>query len=252
MMLHPTLDKLTTLRLPGMKSAFSDQLQLPEMEALNFDDRFGLIVDREATYRDNKKLQLRLRNSKLRHNAAIEDIDYQHPRQLDKTLMLTLTTSQWIAQHHNVFITGKTGLGKSWLGCALAQKACRDGYSARYTSSQKLFRELTLGRADGRYGKILREFAKVDCLVIDDFGIAPLTEENQRDLLEILEDRYGVHSTLLTSQYKQDNWHGLMSNPTLADAIMDRLVHNAYKLNLDGESMRKPQQKLTATKALKS
>jgi DNA replication protein DnaC len=251
-MLHPTLDKLTTLRLSGMKAAFSEQLQSPEMEALNFDDRFGLIVDREATYRDNKKLQLRLRNCKLRHHAAVEDINYQHPRHLDKTLMLTLTTSQWIAQHHNVFITGKTGLGKSWLGCALAQKACRDGYSARYTSSQRLFRELALGKADGRYGKILRELAKIDCLVIDDFGVAPLTEDHQRDLLEILEDRYGIRSLLITSQYKHDKWHSLMSNPTLADAIMDRLVHNAYKFNLDGESMRKPPHKLTATKASQS
>lgn len=247
MLIHPTLDKLSALRLPGMRTAFSEQLQLAEIDALSFDERFGLLVDREMTYRDNQRLQLRLRRCGLRHQASVEDIDYRHPRHLDKALMVTLATSQWIAQHHNLFITGKTGLGKSWLACALAQKACRDGYTARYTAAQKLFRELALGKADGRYGKLLQDLAKVDCLIIDDFGVAPLTEDHQRDLLELLEDRYGVRSTLVTSQYQHDKWHALMSNPTLADAILDRLVHNAYKINLDGESIRKTKQKLTTT-----
>jgi DNA replication protein DnaC len=249
MLIHPTLEKLQALRLPGMRASLAEQLQSTEIDALSFEERLGLMIDRELTYRDNQRLQLRLRRSALRHQACIEDIDYQHPRQLEKSLMVTLATCQWIAQHHNVIITGKTGLGKSWLACALAQKACREGYTARYTSSQKLFRELALGKADGRYGKLLRDLAKIDCLVIDDFGVAPLSEDHQRELLEVLEDRYGTRSTLLTSQYKHDKWHGLMSNPTLADAILDRLVHNAYKLNLDGESMRKTKQKLTSPKA---
>lgn len=239
MLRHPTLDKLNALRLAGMTKALEEQLALPDIDTLSFEDRLGLMVDRELTERDNRRLTTRLRKAKLRHRAAIEDIDYRHPRALDKALLTQLATGTWLREHLNVLITGPTGIGKSWLACALAHKACRDGFSAHYLRLPRFLRELTVARGDGSYPKLLASLAKTDLVVLDDFGTGQLTDEHRRDLLELLEDRYALRSTLVTSQFPVERWHDLIGDPTLADAILDRLVHNAYKLNLTGDSMRK-------------
>lgn len=245
MLTHPTLDKLHTLRLTGMARAFEDQLKMPDIEALSTEERLGLMADSEMTERDSRRLQTRLRRAKLRHHAAIEDIDYRHPRGLDKSLMTKLATSQWIREHHNVLITGPTGIGKSWLACALAHKACRDGLNALYVRVSRFFQDLATAKGDGRYPKLMKTLVKSDVLVLDDFGTAALKDEHRRDLLEILDDRYGVRATLVTSQFPVENWHELIGDPTLADAILDRLIHNAYKITLKGDSMRKRRKKLT-------
>jgi len=245
MLTHPTLDKLHTLRLTGMARAFEEQLKMPDIEALSTEERLGLMADREMTERDCRRLQTRLRRARLRHAAATEDIDYRHPRGLDKSLMTKLATSQWIREHHNVLITGPTGIGKSWLACALAHKACRDGLNALYVRVSRFFQDLSTAKGDGRYPKLMNALAKSDVLVLDDFGTAALKDEHRRDLLEILDDRYGVRATLVTSQFPVENWHELIGDPTLADAILDRLIHNAYKINLKGDSMRKRRKKLT-------
>ncbi len=247
MLAHPTLDKLHTLRLTGMAKAFAEQINMPDIDALSTEERLGLMVDRELIERHNRRLTTRLRKATLRHQGAVEDIDYRHPRGLDKSLMTKLTTCQWLHEHLNVLITGPTGIGKSWLACALAQKACRDGFTARYVRLPRFLRELAIAKADGRYGKLMSELAKTDLLVLDDFGTAAMNDEHRRDLLEILDDRYGVRSSLVTSQFPVEHWHELIGDPTLADAILDRVVHNAYKLTLKGESMRKAKKKLTQT-----
>jgi DNA replication protein DnaC len=247
MLTHPTLDKLQALKLTGMTAALSDQLQMPDIEELSFDERLGLLVDRELTARDNRRLTSRLRRARLKHQAALEDIDYRHPRGLDKSLIQALAACRWVQEHLNILITGPTGVGKTWLACALAQKACREGHTALYLRLPRLLPELAIAKGDGRYPKLLTMLAKTEVLVLDDWGLAPLTAEHRRDLLEILEDRHGVRSTLATSQLPLDKWHDLIGDPTLADAILDRLVHNAYKITLKGASMRKRQAKLTDT-----
>jgi DNA replication protein DnaC len=239
MLTHPTLDKLHALQLRGMAQAFTEQLQMPEAAELDFADRLALLVDREATYRENRRLAGRLRQARLRQDAAAEDVDLRAPRGLDKRLWLSLLSCQWIDQHLNLLITGPTGVGKSFLACALAQKACREGYTALYQRLPRLLPELALARADGRYPKLLASLGKPRLLVLDDWGLHPPTDAGRRDLLEILEDRYGRRSTLVTSQLPVDRWHDALGDPTLADAILDRLVHNAHRLPLRGESMRK-------------
>jgi DNA replication protein DnaC len=228
-----------------MGKALEEQFLMPELEALSFEERLGLLVDREFTERDNRRLQTRLRKAKLRQQAAIEDIDYRYPRGLDKALMSSLATCQWVKDHHNVLLTGPTGVGKTWLACALAHKACRQGYSAHYLRLPRLWQELPIAKGDGRYPKLLASLAKIELLVLDDFGLSPLTEEQRRDLLEILEARHGTRATLLTSQLPVEHWHEVIGNPTFADAILDRLIHNAYKIALKGDSMRKRMTKLT-------
>lgn len=247
MLTHPTLDKLHCLRLTGMARAFEQQMNMPDIENLSVEERLGLMVDCEATERDSRRLKTRLRSAKLRHDAAIEDIDYRHRRGLDQSLMTKLATSNWVREHHNVLITGPTGIGKSWLACALAHRACRDGLRALYVRVPRFFRELVIAKGDGRYPKLIRALNRTDLLILDDLGTAHLNDEHRRDMLEILDDRYGVRSTLVTSQFPVEKWHELIGDPTLADAILDRLVHNAYKLNLEGESMRKSRNKLTQT-----
>lgn len=196
-------------------------------------------MDRELTERENRRLKTRLRMAKLRQPATVEDIDYRQPRGLDKTLLTRLVTCQWIADHATVLITGPTGVGKTWLACALAHKACREGYTVQYLRLPRLWRDLALAKGDGRYPKLLASYAKMDLLLLDDFGLVALTDEQRRDLLEILEDRHGTRATLVTSQLPTDRWHDVIGEPTLADAILDRLLHQAYKLTLKGDSMRK-------------
>jgi len=207
--------------------------------SLTFDERFGFIVDREHTERHNRRLQTRLRKAKLRLNATLEDIDYRTPRGLDKRLMLSLATCDWIRQHHNVIFTGPTGTGKTYLACALGHKACREGLTVQYHRAAKLFRELALAKGDGRYPKLLTALAKTDLLILDDWATALLTDEQRRDLFEIVEDRYERRSTLMATQMPLKHWHETIGDPTLADAILDRLIHNAHKITLKGESMRK-------------
>ena len=246
MLTHPTIDKLHQLRCAGMAAALAEQLHSPHYEALSFEERLGLLADRELTLRDDRRMTSRLRRAKLRHpNACIEDIDFRHPRRLDKALIRSLASARWLRERLNILITGPTGVGKSWLACALAHHACRDGFSVLYLRTPRLLHDLAIARGDGRYTKLLAAFAKTDLLVLDDFGLAKLNAENRRDLLELLEDRYASRSTLVTSQLPLAQWHELLGDPTLADAILDRLVHNAYKLELNGGSMRKHHAGLT-------
>lgn len=239
MLTHPTLERLHQLKLTGMARALTEQLASPEADGLTFLERLGLLVDREETDRETRRLVNRLRQAHLREPATIEDLDFRHPRGLDKALVLSLADGDWLRRHRNVLVTGPTGTGKTYLGCALAHQACREGFSARYVRLPRLLAELALGRGDGRYGKFLLALAKTDLLVLDDFGLAPFVDSERHDLLEILEERHGRRSTLVTSQLPVSSWHAALADPTLADAILDRLVHNAYKLELNGESLRK-------------
>lgn len=245
MLHHPTHDKLTRLKLFGMARALAEQNGL-DLDHLGFDERLALLVDREATERDNKQLALRLQRAGLKPNTAAEDTDYRHSRGLDKALFQRLLSGQWLADKQNVLLTGPTGVGKTWLACALAHQACRQGYSAYYVRLPRLLDELSIGRADGRYGKLLKQLAKIDTLVIDDWGLAVLDDVHRRDLLEVLDDRHGARSTIVTSQLPVEHWHAAIGNATLADAILDRLVHNAHQIDLRGDSMRKKRARLTA------
>jgi len=239
MLTHPTLDKLQALKFTGMAVALAEQMQMPDIEELAFEERLGLLVDRELTERENRRLISLLRRAKLKHNAALEDIDYRHPRGLDKSLIQSLAACRWVTEHLNILITGPTGVGKTWIACALAQKACRERHTALYLRLPRLLQDMAIAKGDGRYPKLLASLAKTEVLILDDWGLAKLTAENRRDLLEILEDRHGVRSTLATSQFPIEKWHDIIGDPTLADAILDRLIHNAYRLGLRGESMRK-------------
>lgn len=246
-LIHPVIQKLQELRLFTMAKIVKEQQEQPEIENLRFEERLGLLLDIEVTARDTKRLEARLRKAKLKHAACMEDIDYQTSRGLDKALLTSLSQCQWIKSHHNILIVGPTGTGKTFLACALAHKACLSGYTSHYERLPRLLADLQLGKGDGRYKKCMDYFAKVDVLILDDFGLTPFTDDHRRDLLELLDDRHEKRATIVTSQLPVKLWHETIGNGTLADAILDRLVHGAYRLEMKGESMRKAKSKLTVT-----
>jgi DNA replication protein DnaC len=245
MLTHPLFDKLTTLRLFGMLAALKELLNTSDADRLSFEDRLGLLVDRETCARENRQLASRLKKAKLRQSAVIEDVDFRHRRGLDQALFMQLSQCAWIKAHQNVIIIGPTGVGKTYLACALAHKACREGYSALYFRLPRLLQDLALSKGDGRYTGLLKSLARADLIVLDDWGLKGFSVDQQHDLLELLEDRHGLRSTLITSQLSTEHWHELITNATVADAICDRLVHNAHRISLKGESMRKTKNRLT-------
>lgn len=239
MLSHPTLDQLHALGLHGMAKAFIDTETSPEAGSLNHAEWLALLLDRETALRMEKRLSARMRYAKLRQLATPEDIDYRAARSLDRALVQKLLTGAWIAAHESVLICGPTGIGKSWLACALGQKACRLNHSVLYLRVPKLFSDLALARGDGRYARIMRTVSRVEVLILDDWGLAPLDANARHDVLEILEERHGRRSTVVTSQLPVDRWHDLIGDPTYADAILDRLVHTSHRIALDGDSLRK-------------
>lgn len=241
MLLQPTIEKLHSMRLFGMAKALEEQSrdERDTYAPMSFDERIGLLVDREMTQRAANQLAIRLQKAKLRQNAAFEDIDFKAARGLDRAAVLSLCQMEWIRRHENCLVTGPTGVGKSFIACAIANKACREGKRVLYARATRLFPELAIAKADGSHGRRLLALARADLLVIDDWGLAPLTAEHSRDFLEILDDRYDTRSTLVASQLPVDQWHALMPDPTVADAALDRLVHNAHRIALTGESARK-------------
>ena len=243
MLKNATTEKMLALRLPAMAEAFQTQLGRPEYAELDFAERVGLMVDAEWTAREQRGQRRRLQAAKLRHQACLEDIDWTAPRGLDRSVILSLGTCGFIRDHRNLLITGSTGVGKSFLACAFAERACRSGYSAYYVRAPRLYHELAVSRADGSYGRLLQKLTRTDLLVIDDWGLAPLQEPERRDLLELVEDRHQNASTLLTSQLPVKAWYEVIGDPTLADAICDRLIPGAYKVHMKGPSMRQERAK---------
>jgi DNA replication protein DnaC len=239
MLQQPTLERLRTLRLHGMADAYAEQIDKTAAEALSFDERFGLLVDREASDRENRRLTNRLRRARLREQASLEDLEFSAGRGLDKSRIRALAQCKWIKDKQNILIVGSTGTGKTYLACALTHKACLEGHTARYYRLSRLLQELGIARADGSYAKFMRDLAKTAVLVLDDWGIAPIADPGRRELLEVLDDRHGNHSTVVTSQLPVANWHETIGEATLADAILDRLVHNAHRIELKGDSMRR-------------
>jgi DNA replication protein DnaC len=236
----PTLEKLHALKLAALAAAWTEQQHQADMTALAFDERLGLLVEAEWLARENKRLARALQEAKLKlSHACLEAIDYPARRELDKAVIRQLATCRWVEEHHNVILVGATGVGKSFIACALAHQACRKGYRAAYRRASRLFHELTLARADGTYVRLLAKLARLDVLIVDDWGLAPVQDQERRDLLEILEDRYGTRSTIITSQLPPAHWHDYLGDATLADSICDRLLHNAHRIVLKGPSRRK-------------
>lgn len=239
MLTQQTLQKLRDLKLTGMSQAFEQQQAQPATHDLAFEERFGLIVDHELLYRENRRLERLLKAAKLRVSACIEDLDYRHPRGLERAQMASLARGDWIQRHQNLCITGPTGCGKTWIACALGNQACRQGFSVRYLRMPRLLKALGIAHGDGSYARLMNQLAKTDLLMLDDWGIQKLTTSQRNDLMEVIEDRYGLRATLIASQLPVDHWHDYIGEATLADAILDRLLHNAHRLSLQGESMRK-------------
>lgn len=240
MLTQPTLEKLHAMRLRGLAEAFEQQLAEPGIHELSFEERLAMLIDRQWDWRQNRALERRLRNARLQGNACVEDIDYRTPRGLERSIVRALTQdSAWVRDHFHLFLTGPTGVGKTWLARAIGQKACRDGHTALFLKASELNRDLAMARVDGSHAKVLHILGRVDVLIVDDFCMAPLADAERRDFLEICDARYQTRSTLLTSQLPVASWHAQIGDATMADSILDRLVHNAHRLELRGESMRK-------------
>jgi DNA replication protein DnaC len=239
MLNQPTFEKLYGMKLHGMAEALRAQLETPDMSQLSFEERLAMLVEQQWLWKENRALARRLSLARLKERGVIEDINYQHPRGLDRKLIRTLAASEWVRQKQNLLLIGPTGIGKSWIACALAHKACRDGFAVLHKRSNELFRELAIAHADGSFGRMLLKLSRVDVLLLDDFAMAPMKDSERRDLLEICDDRYQRRSMILTSQMPVAHWHEQIGDPTIADSILDRLVHNAYRVELNGESMRK-------------
>ena len=239
MLNEQTLEKLYAMKLNGMADAFKDQLHQPNVAELCFEERFGLLVDYHWSWTEERRMKRLLSNAKLKINGCVEDIDFKTPRGINKSVILHLANCEWIKNAQNIIITGATGVGKTYLTCALANRACRMGFSAFYIRIPNLFQQLAIARADGSYPKIMKKLTKTRVLVLDDLGLAPMNAAERRDLLEVIEDRHSLSSTIVATQLPIENWHDNIRDPTIADAILDRLIHNAHKINLKGESMRK-------------
>ncbi len=239
MLNQQTLEQLRTLKLTGMLDALDQQQAQPATHDLSFDERLALLVEREVLHRENRRLARLLKVAKLRVHACVEDIDYRHPRGLEKSRMAALASGHWIRQSHNLCITGPTGCGKTWLACALGNQACRQGLAVRYLRLPNLFEQLRIAHGDGSYPRLMNQLLKMDLLILDDWGIQKITAAQRHDLMEVIEDRHGRRSTLIASQLPIDHWHDHIGEATLADAILDRLLHSAHRLDLRGDSMRK-------------
>ena len=239
MLNQPTIEKLYAMKLHGMADGFRAQLESTDLSLLSFEERLAMLVDQQWLWKENRALARRLQMAKLKERAVVEDIDYQHARGLDRKLMRTLSSSEWVRQKQNILLLGPTGIGKTWLGCALAHKACRDGFSVLYKRMAELFRELAVAHVDGSIGGLLLKLSRMDVLLLDDFAMTPLKDSERRDFLEICDDRYQQRSLILTSQMPLAHWHEQIGDPSIADSILDRLVHNAYRIELNGESIRK-------------
>jgi DNA replication protein DnaC len=245
MLTQQTLNKLHDMKLIAMADAFAEQLGQPDLGDLSFEDRFAMLVDRQWTFKEDRRMSRLLRTAKLRDSACIENIDFKTPRALDKSLLVRLSASDWIKKAQNVIILGPTGVGKSYLACAIANSACRSGFPVMYQRAPRLYQEIAVARADGSYPKLMSKLSKIKVLILDDFCIVPMSDPERRDLLEVLEDRQSISSTIIATQVPVENWIEHIGDPTLADAILDRLVHNAHRINLKGESMRKIRSSLT-------
>jgi DNA replication protein DnaC len=233
------MEKLQLMKLHGMADAFRAQLETADTSQLSFEERFAMLVDQQWLWKENRALARRLRAARLKERGVLEDIDYQHPRGLDRKLIRTLASSEWVRQHQNLLLIGPTGIGKTWLGCALAHKACRDGFTILHKRSAELFRELAVAHVDGSFGRLLTKLSRIDVLLLDDFVMAALKDSERRDFLELCDERYQRRSMILTSQLPLAHWHEQIGDPSLADSILDRLVHNAHRIELNGESLRK-------------
>jgi DNA replication protein DnaC len=239
MIREQTIEKLNAMKLFGMRDAFAEQLELPTYASLSFEERFGMLVDREWTDRENRKLARRMKAARLKLRASLEEVDYSRPRGLDESLIRSLSSCEWVRNHASVLVTGKTGTGKTFIACALADRAIRSGYTALYYRAPRLFSEVLIAKADGSYMKLLSKLSRADLLAIDDFGLSSLEEAEGRELLEVVEDRSGSGSTIVTSQLPVSSWHEVIGEPTIADAVLDRIVHGSYRIDLKGPSMRK-------------
>lgn len=244
----PTFEKLKSMKFWGMAQAFEEQMSSSQYERLSFEERLGLLVDREASERENRRMQSRLKQAALRQQACIQDIDHTLPRGLDPALMQSLYSGQWIKEHLNILICGPTGIGKSFIACALGHQACLQGARVKYLRIPRLLPQLALARGDGSYLKMINQMARMDLIILDDWGLSVFNDQERRDILEILDDRHNRGSTIITAQLPVEKWHQIIGDPTLADAILDRVVHNAYKLQLKGDSVRKKRSKLTNAK----